>query len=76
MQLDKHTVGYLTYKGGLQNGMTTMVVRETPQSYTAFTIQFGYVNTFASLSYTFKMPEKKMKLRGTVKLVVNYFFFF
>ncbi|XP_034934623.1 dnaJ homolog subfamily C member 11 [Chelonus insularis] len=67
-QLDKHTVGYITYKGGIQNGMTTMIVRDTPESYTSFTLQFGLVNSFASLSYTYKMVEKEMKLRGTLKV--------
>ncbi|KAK0166629.1 hypothetical protein PV327_004121 [Microctonus hyperodae] len=67
LQLDKYTVGYLTYKGGLQNAMTTMIVRETPESYTAFSIQFGFINTFVSLSCTYKMPEKRMKLRGWIK---------
>lgn len=49
--------------------MSTMFVRDTPESYTAFTLQFGYLNTFASISYTYKMEEKKMKLRGTLKYV-------
>lgn len=67
LQLDKHTVGYLTCKAGLQNAMSTMIVRDTPNSYTAFTIQFGLLNSFASLHYTYKLTEKKMKLRGAIK---------
>ncbi|XP_074109454.1 dnaJ homolog subfamily C member 11 [Cotesia typhae] len=67
LQLDKQSVGYLTFKCGIQNSMSTMFVRDTQESYTAFTLQFGYLNTFASISYTYKMEEKKMKLRGTLK---------
>lgn len=66
-QLDKRTVGYLTCKAGLQNAMSTMIVRETQNSYTAFTIQFGFLSTFASFNYTYKLPEKKMKIRGAIK---------
>ena len=38
-QLDKHTVGYITYKGGVHSSMNTTVVRETEQSRMQFTIQ-------------------------------------
>ena len=38
-QLDRHTVGYITYKGGLQSSMNTTLVRETDQSRMQFTIQ-------------------------------------
>ncbi|XP_015600252.1 dnaJ homolog subfamily C member 11 [Cephus cinctus] len=67
MQLDKHTVGYLTYRAGLQSAMSTMIVRDTSQSYTAFSIQFGILHSYASLNYTYKMEERQMKLRGCIK---------
>ena len=38
-QLNKHTMGYLTYKGGLHSSMKTTVVRETEKSWMQFTIQ-------------------------------------
>ena len=31
-QLDRHTVGYLTYKGGTYSSINATVVRETEQS--------------------------------------------
>ncbi|KYN37704.1 DnaJ like protein subfamily C member 11 [Trachymyrmex septentrionalis] len=67
MQLDKHTVGYLTYRAGIQDAMSTMIVRDTSQSYTAFSIHFGLLHSFVSLNYTYKMEEKQLKLRGSVK---------
>lgn len=70
MQLDKHTVGYLTYRAGIQNAMSTMIVRDTSRSYTAFSIHFGLIHSFVSLNYTYKMEEKQLKLRGSVKLVL------
>lgn len=71
MQLDKHTVGYLTYRAGIQSAMSTMIVRDTSRSYTALSIHFGILQSFASLNYTYKMEEKQMKLRGSVKLVAS-----
>ncbi|XP_012226150.1 dnaJ homolog subfamily C member 11 isoform X2 [Linepithema humile] len=67
MQLDKHTVGYLTYRAGIQGAMSTMIVRDTSRSYTAFSLHFGLVHSFVSLNYTYKMEEKQLKLRGSVK---------
>ncbi|XP_011685885.1 PREDICTED: dnaJ homolog subfamily C member 11 [Wasmannia auropunctata] len=67
MQLDKHTVGYLTYRAGIQDAMSTMIVRDTSRSYTAFSIHFGLLHSFVSLNYTYKMEEKQLKLRGSVK---------
>ncbi|XP_012270711.1 dnaJ homolog subfamily C member 11 [Orussus abietinus] len=66
-RLDKHTIGYLTYRGGGQNAMSTMVVRNTNQSCTTFSLELGLVHSYVSLSYTYKMEEKELKLRGCVK---------
>ncbi|XP_011151272.1 dnaJ homolog subfamily C member 11 isoform X2 [Harpegnathos saltator] len=67
MQLDKHTVGYLTYRAGIQDAMSTMVVRDTSRSYTAISIHFGLIHSFISLNYTYKMEEKQLRLRSSVK---------
>jgi len=75
MQLDKHMVGYLTYRAGIQDAMSTMIVRDTSQSYTAFSIHFGLLHSFVSLNYTYKMEEKQLKLRGSVKLVLSTFLY-
>jgi len=65
-QLDKHTVGYITYKGGLQSSMNTTVMRETENSRMLFTIQLGIPNSFALASYTRKI-EKNTKVKGAIK---------
>jgi hypothetical protein len=68
-QLDKHTVGYLTWRGGIHSSMSTTIVRDTATSHAAFAIQFGIPHSFFSLSYTHKLQEMEMKLRGSVKWV-------
>lgn len=68
MQLDTNTVGYLSYKAGIQNAMSTTIVRDTNESYTALTIHFGIPHSFISFNYTHKMPEKQLKVRGSVKV--------
>ncbi|XP_067005009.1 dnaJ homolog subfamily C member 11 isoform X2 [Anabrus simplex] len=67
-QLDKNTVGYLTWRAGLQSSMSTIVVRDTPTSHMAFSIQFGIPHSYLSLSYTHKFEEWELKLRGAMKL--------
>lgn len=32
MQIDKHSVGYLTYQGGLRNFVSSSIVRDTGMS--------------------------------------------
>ncbi|XP_076179972.1 dnaJ homolog subfamily C member 11 [Ptiloglossa arizonensis] len=67
MQLDNHTVGYLTYRAGIRSAMNTMIVRDTSRSYTAFSIHLGILQSYVSLNYTYKMEEKQIKLRGSIK---------
>ncbi|XP_014218733.1 dnaJ homolog subfamily C member 11 isoform X2 [Copidosoma floridanum] len=68
MQLDTHTVGNITYRAGIQSGMNTTIVRSTPHSYTALSIEFSLMRSFISLSYTQKLEERQMELKGYVKL--------
>lgn len=79
--LDKHTVGYLTYSTSLrvtethdsldleqeQSGMETMVVRDMPGYHLTGSLQLGIPYTYAMLSYTKKIQDKKKKLRLAVK---------
>ncbi|XP_058808577.1 dnaJ homolog subfamily C member 11 isoform X2 [Phymastichus coffea] len=67
MQLDTHTVGHLTYKLGIQSGMSTTVVRNTPESNTACTIEFSLMQSYISLSYTHRLEERQMELKGYLK---------
>jgi len=65
-QLDRHTVGYITYQGGLQTAMSTTVIRETENSRAVFRVQLSLSDSFLLGSYTRKI-EKNTKLRGTIK---------
>ncbi|KAK7082714.1 DnaJ (Hsp40), subfamily C, member 11 [Halocaridina rubra] len=76
-QLDKHTVGYLTWKAGMQSGMNTMIIRDTPSLHIVFSGYIGIPHTYIALSYTHKMPERDAKLKltgkaGTFGAVVEY----
>lgn len=66
-QLDKNTVGYLTWKAGAQSAMSTVLVRDTPTSHTSISLQFGIPHTYLSLTYTHKLEDYELKLRGALK---------
>lgn len=66
-QLDKHTVGYLTWKAGMQSGMNTMIIRDTPTQHIVFSAYIGIPHTYAALSYTHKMPDQESKVKLTGK---------
>ncbi|XP_001625184.2 dnaJ homolog subfamily C member 11 isoform X2 [Nematostella vectensis] len=61
-QLDKHTVGYLTWKAGAQSSMNTTVIRETEDYRAVLTLQLGVPNTFGVASVTKKLEETRLKL--------------
>ncbi|KAI1309440.1 DnaJ -like protein subfamily C member 11 [Halotydeus destructor] len=66
-QLDKHLVGYLTWKGGIQKSMNTSLVWNTNENQILCGVQFGIPNSFVNFSYTKKL-ENGTKFRGGVKL--------
>lgn len=66
-QLDKQTVGYLTWKAGMQSGMNTMIIRDTPSYHLVFSAYIGIPHTYAALSYTHKMPDHDTKVKLTGK---------
>lgn len=76
MQLDKHTVGYLTYRAGIQSAMSTMLVRDTSRTYASILIHLGIVHSYVNLHYIYKMKEKKLKLRGNIRLVERVIYIF
>ncbi|KAK8723209.1 hypothetical protein OTU49_011910 [Cherax quadricarinatus] len=67
-QLDKHTVGYLTWKAGMQSGMNTMIIRDTPFQHLVCSAYIGIPHTYIAVSYTHKMPEQEYKVKLTGKL--------
>ncbi|XP_050597451.1 dnaJ homolog subfamily C member 11 isoform X1 [Bombus affinis] len=77
MQLDTHIMGDLTYNAGPESSMSTSIVRDTARTYTSFSIHLGVLRSFVSFNYIYKMHEKEMKLRGSVRagtfgLLVEY----
>lgn len=66
-QLDKHTVGYLTWKTGMQSGMSTMIIRDTNRSHIVCSLYFGIPHTYCALSFTRKLPERETKFKITGK---------
>ncbi|XP_049843446.1 dnaJ homolog subfamily C member 11 [Schistocerca gregaria] len=66
-QLDRHTVGYLTWRVGPQSAMSTTVVRDTPESHASCTLQFGVPHSYLGASYSRKMEERDMKLRAAAR---------
>lgn len=66
-QLGKHTVGYLTWKAGIQSSMNTTVIWDTNYGHFVGALQFGIPNTFAMVSYTYKFPDQG-RLKGSIKV--------
>uniref|UniRef100_A0A182JFA2 Uncharacterized protein n=1 Tax=Anopheles atroparvus TaxID=41427 RepID=A0A182JFA2_ANOAO len=67
IQLDKHTLGYLTYNAGLQNSMSTVVERSTEKYHCNITATLGIPHCYLSASYTRKLMEQGLKLRVALK---------
>nr|XP_058958822.1 dnaJ homolog subfamily C member 11-like [Pocillopora verrucosa] len=65
-QLDKNTVGYITYREGLQSSLNTTVITESEDTKAQVTIQFGIPHSFAMVAFVRKI-EKNTKLKGSVK---------
>lgn len=68
VQLDKYTVGYLTYNAGVQSSMATVVEQNTERYHWNTTLLLGVPHCYASLSYTHKFIEYEAKLRTSVKI--------
>lgn len=67
VQLDKHTVGYLTYNAGLQSSMSTVLEHNTEKQNFLMTCSIGIPHCFISASYTRKLIEHELKLRLAAK---------
>lgn len=67
VQLDKYTVGYLTYNAGLQSSMSTVLEHNTDTQHILATISVGIPHSFISCSYTRKLPDYELKLKLAAK---------
>lgn len=67
VQLDKHTVGYLTYNAGLQSSISTVLEHSNEKQHLLVTCSIGIPHCFISASYTRKLIDYEMKLRLAAK---------
>ncbi|KAL4717593.1 hypothetical protein ACJJTC_000742 [Scirpophaga incertulas] len=79
LQLDAHSVGYLTYRAGGRGGssMSSIYVRNTGKYYTHTVVQIGSPYSLISFSIMRKLPNYDMKLRlglkfGTFGVMAEY----
>ncbi|XP_011501750.1 PREDICTED: dnaJ homolog subfamily C member 11 [Ceratosolen solmsi marchali] len=68
MELNKRTVGYLTYKTGLHSSMSTSIITSTENSQTIITIEFSQLQSFISLHHEHMFLQKKLGLLGYVQI--------
>lgn len=69
IQLDRHTVGYLTYSAaGIQTSMSTIIEHNTEKNYVNLTFSLGVPHSYISCNYIrrFVDHELKLKLAGKV----------
>lgn len=69
VQLDKHTVGYLTYNAGLQSSVACVLEHSTEKQHMLVTCCVGIPHSFVSASYTKKLADYEMKLKLAAKYV-------
>ncbi|XP_058838201.1 dnaJ homolog subfamily C member 11 [Topomyia yanbarensis] len=67
IQLDKHTVGYLTYNAGLQSSMSTTIEHNTDKYHYNLSATLGIPHCYLTASYTRKLVEQELKLRVALK---------
>lgn len=68
MQIDKHSVGYLTYHGGIRSFVSTSVVRNTEFNYFNLALQLGLPHSHILFNYTRKMMNQELKLKLIIKV--------
>uniref|UniRef100_A0A2A4K404 J domain-containing protein n=1 Tax=Heliothis virescens TaxID=7102 RepID=A0A2A4K404_HELVI len=69
VQLDAHSVGYLTYRAGGPGGssMTSIYVRDSEKYHTNTALQIGTPHSFISFNMMRKLPQHDLKLRLALK---------
>lgn len=64
IQLDKHTIGYLTYNAaGVQSSLSTIIERNTEKNYVNLTFSLGLPHSYVSCNYIRRLIEHEMKLK-------------
>ncbi|CAG9558842.1 unnamed protein product [Danaus chrysippus] len=79
LQLDAHSVGYLTYRAGSGAGssLTSTYVRDSQRHHVSASVQLGSPHSFVSLHLVRKLTDHDLKLRlafkmGTFGAIVEY----
>lgn len=68
MQIDKHSIGYISYHGGIRQLFSTQIIRDTETNRYNFSIQVGVPHSFVQMQYTRKMVVQELRLRLAVKV--------
>lgn len=68
MRLDEHTMGYVTWRGGVISSLSTSVARNTDTYTCQTTFQLGIPHSYFSANYCHKFKTRELKLRGAVKV--------
>ncbi|XP_066253617.1 dnaJ homolog subfamily C member 11 isoform X1 [Euwallacea similis] len=68
MQIDKHSIGYISYHGGIRSVFSTQIIRDTENNRYNFTIQVGVPHSFMQLQYTRKMISQELRLKLAIKV--------
>jgi DnaJ family protein C protein 11 len=78
IQLDKHTVGYLTYTAaGVSTSLSTVIERNNEKNYVNLTFSLGLPHSFVGCNYIRRITEHEMKLKlsgrvGTFGYMTEY----
>ncbi|KAF5290925.1 hypothetical protein FQA39_LY14531 [Lamprigera yunnana] len=67
LQVDKHSVAYFTYHGGLRSSLSTSIIKDSEFGLCNFSIQLGLPHSFVSISYTKKMLNQELRFKIAVK---------
>ncbi|CAG2105090.1 unnamed protein product, partial [Medioppia subpectinata] len=75
--LDKHLIGYITFKAGLQSCINTMLAWDAERARIICSVQLGFPHSFLTASYLHKLHENDTKIKvavkaGTFGAVVEY----
>ncbi|XP_037828288.1 dnaJ homolog subfamily C member 11 [Lucilia sericata] len=68
VQLDKHTMGSLTFNAGSQSSMTTQIDRTNERYSWSTSFVIGSPHIYYSIAYTHKMLENELKLKVAAKV--------
>jgi len=78
IQLDRHTIGYLTYTAaGLHSTLSTIIERNNEKNYVNLTFSLGMPHSFVACNYIRRMVDYEMKLKlsgkvGTFGFMAEY----